>query len=85
MTEASGMRSSRRRAEKEQQKSTCNNAAFILPVSIRGGMVDSIPAKSDFKERWREDKIAIFHVIMGLFFVCLFFCLWEKAWRKLMK
>lgn len=68
VTEASGMRSSRRRAEMEQQKSTCNSTAFILPVSIRGGMIDSIPAKSDCKERWREDKIAVFQIIMGFFF-----------------
>lgn len=69
VTEASGMRSSRRRAEMEQQKSTCNSTAFILPVSIRGDMVDSIPAKSDCKERWREDKMAVFQIIMGFFFL----------------
>jgi len=51
VTEAGGMRSGRGIAEMEQQKSTCYNTAFISPISIRGDMVDSIPAKSDYRER----------------------------------
>lgn len=45
-------------AEEQQRQSNRKaryNTAFILPVSIGGDTVDSIPAKSDCKERWKED------------------------------